>query len=148
MHLTHLLSHPLARTQVDHVPKNAGTQVRRYASRYVVSVREVPRSARPINSICPTRPHSPSGSGSCPTSLPCQFSLSLSIKGSFLPHFSHTRSLLAHCRPTFKHNHRLLSALGGHILNPGQTFNLSRVHQLFSPRCVASPLDAMRCDTI
>lgn len=56
--------------------------------------------------------------------------------------------LLAHCRPTFKHNHRLLSALGGHILNPGQTFNLSRVHQLFSPRCVASPLDAMRCDTM
>lgn len=78
----------------------------------------------------------PSGSGSCPTLLPCHLSLSLSIKGSLLPHQITTArrsETTTDVRSTLEETH------------PGHTFNLSRVHQPPSERCVASPLD---CDAI
>lgn len=119
------------------------TQVRRYAGTRVRSqVRrmddKVPRSARPINSICPKRLRI----------LPDRLALSLFPvpvhQGVLLPHQNAASPLEPDVQT--QHNHRLLSTLGG--AHPGQTFNLSRVHQPPSERCVASPDDAMRYDTM
>lgn len=119
------------------------TQVRRYAGTQPGTPygRQVPRSARPINSICPKRLRI----------LPDRLALSLFPvpvhQGVLLPHQNAASPLEPDVQT--QHNHRLLStlaSLGG--AHPGQTFNLSRVHQPPSERCVASPDDAMRYDTM
>lgn len=112
-----------------------GPQVRRVAGTQAgtSSELEVPRLARPINSICPKRLRI----------LPEHSALSL------VPVPVHQGVLLSHQTITarqFKHNRKLLSTLGG--AHPGHALNLSRVHQPPSERCVASPGDAMWCDTM
>lgn len=109
--------------------------VRRYAGTQAgtSSELEVPRSARPINSICPKRLRIlPDHSALSPVPVPVH-------QGVLLPHQTITAR-------QFKHNRRLLSTLGG--AHPGHALNLSRVHQPPSERCVASPVDEMRCDTM
>lgn len=132
LHLSRISSHLLARTMVDHCAparRYAGTQPGTVVLSCLV---EVPRSARPINSILPQAAQD-LARRLCPVTLPCPCP---SIKGSLLPHQITTArrsETTTDVRSTLEETH------------PGHTFNLSRVHQPPSERCVASPLD---CDAI
>lgn len=108
-------------------------QVRRYADTQAGTSyeREVPRSARPINSICPKRLRI------LPDGLPCHISLSLSIKGSSYHHTNH------YC-PTFKQSQTSERPWEEHILG------IPLIYLVYTSRLVhdAWHHQAVRCDAI